>query len=178
MPAPSAYAARLRASVKRPGKGEGGRGAATVEEVTTRGLSLTPPEGQVMLEPRYDVRLPARPAHPHRDRPPSGSRVGRMGRQAAPRQWRFLRSARCVLPVCRLDAGARRRRRGGPDLRARASSRGGGGGAAPRPVAGPRRGHPPRPAVVRPAAPFLLLRGGSPPPRTAPAPGLFPPPQP
>src|SRR3989442_7539324 len=157
MPAPSAYAARLRASVKRPGKGEGGRGAATVEEVTTRGLSLTPPEGQVMLEPRYDVRLPARPAHPHRDRPPSGSRVGRVGRQAAPRQWRLLRSARCVLPVCRRDAGARRGRHGGPDLRARAPSRRGGDRAADRPVAGPFRGHPACPAVAQPAGPFLLL---------------------
>src|SRR2546427_2051287 len=79
-----------------------------------------------------------------------------MGRQAAPRQWRLLRSARCVLPVCRLDAGARRGRRGGPDLRARASSRGGGGGAAERPVAGPRRGHRACLAVVRRAAPLLL----------------------
>src|SRR2546426_3921614 len=78
----------------------------------------------------------------------------------------------------RSDAGARRGRRGGPDLRARASSRSGGGGAAERPVAGPRRGHRACLAVVRRAAPFLLLRGGAAPRGAGPAQGPVPPPDP
>src|SRR2546425_2689137 len=84
-------------------------------------------------------RRAARPAHPHRDRSPLGSRMGRVGRQAAARQRRLLLTSRAVFPA----------RRPGP--------RGGGGG---RRGGGRAPPPPPPPPPPRPGAGEKTPRGG------------------
>ena len=103
-------------------------------------------------------RRAARPAHPHRDRSPLGSRMGRVGRQAAARQRRLLRTSRAVLPARRPVAGGRPRCDWSADLPARPAARG--RPARPTRAAVGRaggRGRRER-AVVCAAAPFLLWR--------------------
>src|SRR3989442_15024934 len=86
--------------------------------------------------------------------------MGRMGRQAAPRKRRLLRTSRSVLPAWRADAGRRIRRGGGAGLPARPPARGPARPASHPALAGGRGGGRLLLAVVRGAAAFLLWWGG------------------
>src|SRR3989442_14119231 len=86
--------------------------------------------------------------------------MGRMGRQAAPRKRRLLRTSRSVLPAWRADAGRRIRRGGGAGLPARPTARVPARPAAPAALAGAPGGGRLVLAVGRGAAAFLFLWGG------------------
>src|SRR5438132_1707908 len=99
---------------------------------------------------------PPRPTDPHRDRSPSRSRVGRVGRAAPPRERGLLRASRTLLPLCRPDDRYRHGGGGGAHLPAWPATRHPLGDAAPHAVARPGGGVRGDLGVVRDPAPFLL----------------------
>src|SRR5207253_9932220 len=101
----------------------------------------------------------ARPADPHRDRPPTRPRVGRVGREGPSSKRRFLRAARPVLPVRGPGHFGGSGRGGWGDLPPRAPPGGPVAVFAPPAVAGARGGRGRDLAVVRRVAPFLLWTG-------------------
>src|SRR5207249_3613701 len=104
----------------------------------------------------HERRRSPRPTHPPRDRPPSRSRVGRVGRAAAPRERGLLRAPGTLLPLRRLDDWHRHGGGGGPHLPAWAAPRHAVADASPHAVARPGGGGRGDLGVVRDPAAFLL----------------------